>query len=93
MDFYIDDMVVNRKKELDHLKDLAKVFEILEKHKLRLNVAKCAFGVKSSKFLRYLVNRQGIEANLKQMVAINELVCLNGAKDVQKLTRMATSLN
>ena len=47
MDAYIDDMVVKSKKELDHLKDLAKVFTILKEHKLRLNSAKYAFGVSS----------------------------------------------
>ena len=41
MDTYIDDMVVKIKQESDHLKDLAKVFAILKKHKLRLNAAKC----------------------------------------------------
>ena len=30
MDAYIEDMVVKSKKELDYLKDLAKVFEILK---------------------------------------------------------------
>ena len=40
MDAYIDDKVVKSKKELDHLKDPAEVFEILKEHKLRLNVAK-----------------------------------------------------
>ncbi|GFZ11200.1 hypothetical protein Acr_22g0005980 [Actinidia rufa] len=44
MDTYLDDMVVKSKEELDQLKDLAKVFDILKEHKLRLNAAKCAFG-------------------------------------------------
>ena len=36
IDAYIDDMVIKSKKELDHLKDLAEVFEILKEHKLTL---------------------------------------------------------
>ena len=55
MDAYIYDMVVKRKRESDHVKDLAKVFRILKEHKLRLNAVKCAFGLNSGKFLGYLV--------------------------------------
>ena len=65
MDAYIDDMVVKSKKESNHMKDLAEVFSILKRHKLRLNATKCAFGVSSRKFLGHLVTRPGIETNLE----------------------------
>ena len=65
MDAYIDDIVVNSKRELDHVRDLAKVFKILRKHKLRLNTAKCAFEVSPEKFLGHMVTRQGIKTNLE----------------------------
>ena len=51
MNAYINDMVVKSKKELDHVRSLTVVFMILKKHKLRLNVAKCAFRVSLGKFL------------------------------------------
>ena len=57
MDAYIDDMEVKSKKDLDHLKYLAKMFKILKEHKLILNTTKCAFGVSSGKFLGHLVTR------------------------------------
>ncbi|GFS33557.1 hypothetical protein Acr_00g0029250 [Actinidia rufa] len=66
MDTYIDDMVMKSKEELDHIRDLTEVFRILKKHKLRLNTAKCAFGVSSGNFLEHLVTRRGIEVNLEQ---------------------------
>ena len=65
MDVYIDDIVVKSKKEIDHGRDLAEVFVILKKHKLKFNVAKCAFRVSLGKFLEHLVMRRGIEANLE----------------------------
>ena len=71
MDAYIDDMVVKSKTEPDHVRDLTEVFAILKKHKLRLNVAKCTFGVSSGKFLGHLVTRRGIESNPKQIVELN----------------------
>ena len=56
-DAYIDNMVVKSKKEPDHVRDFTIVFAILKKHKLRVHVAKCAFRVKSGKFLGHLVMR------------------------------------
>ncbi|XP_057464946.1 uncharacterized protein LOC130754714 [Actinidia eriantha] len=93
MDAYIDDMVVKSRKESDHLRDLSEIFAILRQHKLRLNAAKCAFGVGSGKFLGHLVTRRGIEADLEQIAAINQLTSPRNAKEVQKLTGMAAALN
>ena len=42
---YIDDMVVKSKMVSEHVGDLENIFEILRKHKLRLNTSKCSFGV------------------------------------------------
>ena len=60
----IDDMVVKIKVVTDHLSDLGNVFEILRKHRLRLNALKCSFGISSSKFLGYMIIHRGIEINL-----------------------------
>ncbi|XP_057465711.1 uncharacterized protein LOC130755326 [Actinidia eriantha] len=93
MDAYIDDMVVKSKEETDHLRDLAEIFAILQKHKLRLNAAKCAFGMGSGKFLGHLVTRRGIEANPEQIAAIDQITSPRNAKEVQKLTGLAAALN
>ena len=52
---YIDDMVVKSKVVSEHMGDLKSIFEILRKHRLRLNASKCSFGVRSGKFLGYMV--------------------------------------
>ena len=69
------------KEESDHIRDLTKVFMIIKIHKLRLNVAKCAFGISSGKFWGHLVTGQGIEANPEQITAINNLVSPKIAND------------
>ena len=51
------------KKETNHVRDLIEVIAILKKHKLRLNAAKCTYGVRSGKFLGHLVMRRVIETN------------------------------
>ena len=57
----------------EHLGDLDSTFNVLRKHKLRLNASKCSFGVGSDKFLGYMVTHRGIEVNLDQIKAINDL--------------------
>ena len=69
------------------------MFEILRKHKLCLNTSKCFFGVGSSKFLGYMVTYRGIEVNLAQIKAINNLHPPWNPKEVQKLTGMTVALN
>ena len=93
IEVYIDDMVVKSKVVSEHVGDLENVFEILRKHKLRLNTSKCSFGVRSGKFLGYMVTHQGIEVNPDQIKEINSLQPPQNPKEVQKLTRMTVALN
>ena len=63
IEVYIDDIVVKSKVVSEHVGNLTNIFEILRKHKLRLNASKCSFGVGSGKFLGYMVTHKGIEVN------------------------------
>ena len=47
----------------------------------------------SGKFLGYMVTHKGIEVNPDQIKAINDLKPSRNAMEVQKLTRMITTLN
>ena len=93
IEVYIDDMVVKSKVVSKHTGDLGDIFEILRKHKLRLNASKCSFSVRSGKFLGYMVTHCGIEVNLDQVKAISSLQPPRNPKEVQKLTGMTTILN
>ena len=76
IEVYIDDMVVKSRVVFEHVKDLINIFEILRKHKLRLNASKCSFGVRSGKFLGYMVTYRGIEVNpdkLRQLTIFSHL--------------------
>ena len=48
-------VVVKSKVVSEHVGDIRNIFEILRKHKLRLNTSKCSFVVGSGKFLGYMV--------------------------------------
>ena len=93
IEVYIDDMVVKSKVVLEHVGDLRNIFEILRKHKLRLNASKCSFGVGSDKFLGYMVTHWGIEVNPDQIKVTNSLQPPQNPKKIQKLTGMTTALN
>ena len=82
IEIYIDDMMVKSKVVSEHLGDLENIFEILRKHKLRLNASKCSFGVGSDKFLGYMVTHRGIEVNPDQIKAINSLQPPRNPKEV-----------
>ena len=90
---YIYDMVVKSKAEFEHVNDLGDIFEILKRHKLRLNASKCSFCVGLGKFLGYMVTHRGIEVNPNQIKAINDLQPPRNPKEVQKMTGMTATLN
>ena len=82
IEVYIDDMVVKSKVVSDHVKDLGNIFEIMRKHKLRLNASKCSFGVGSSKFFGCMVTHRRIEVNPDQVKAITNLQPSQNSKEV-----------
>jgi len=51
VEVYVDDMLVKSRKTISHLADLEETFNTLRKYQMKLNPAKCAFGVSSGKFL------------------------------------------
>ena len=93
VEVYIDDMVIKRKQEPRHVKDLRGVFEVLWQHKMLLNAEKSTFGVGAGKFLGYLISTRGIEANPDQIEAVNHLRPPSNSKEVQVLTEMLATLN
>ena len=52
----MDDIIAKSKTEEEHLVNLRKLFKRLRKYRLRLNPAKCTFGVKSGKLLGFIVS-------------------------------------
>ena len=66
-------MVVKSKEESEHLTDLNETFAILRRHNVSLNASKCSFGVRSRKFLSYMITHRGIEVNPNQIRAIHNL--------------------
>ena len=73
IEVYVDDMIAKFKTEEEHLVNLQKLFERLRKYQLRLNHAKCTFGVKSGKLFDFIISQKGIELDLDKVKAILEM--------------------
>ncbi|XP_048596410.1 uncharacterized protein LOC106364989 [Brassica napus] len=93
MEVYIDYMLVKSLKADDHLNNLRDCFKILNDYGMKLNPAKCTFGVTSGEFLCYIVTQRGIEANPKQISAILDLPSPKNSREVRRLTGCIAALN
>ena len=93
MEAYVNDILVKSKEKLAHLEDLKEMFATLRQHQMKLNPSKCAFGVASGKFLRFMVSQRGIEANPEKVRAILKMTSPKTVKEVQKLTRRIAAFN
>ncbi|KAL0463349.1 UNVERIFIED_CONTAM: Enzymatic polyprotein [Sesamum latifolium] len=93
VELYVDDMLVKSKKADEDIKDLEETFSVLRKYKLKLNPAKCAFGVQGGRFLGFMVTQRGIDANplkIKAIIDMKDPTCLN---KVQRLTGRIAALS
>lgn len=54
MEVCIEDILVKNKTHVEHIQHLEKTFSLMRKYDMKLNPAKCAFGVSVGKFLRFM---------------------------------------
>ncbi|RDX90440.1 Retrovirus-related Pol polyprotein from transposon 17.6, partial [Mucuna pruriens] len=73
VEVYVDDMIAKSKTLDQHVEDPRKLFERLQKYRLRLNPAKCTFGVKIGKLVGFIVNQRGIKVNPDKVRAIRNM--------------------
>ena len=73
MEVYVDNMLVKSLAVVDHIDHLQKTFNILRSYHMKLNPEKYAFGAGLGKFLRFMVNPRGIEANPDKIKAILDM--------------------
>ena len=92
MEVYIDDMLVKSTTAELHIAHLSEAFQILM-YNMKLNPTKCAFGVSTGKFLGFIVNHRGIEANSEKIKAVLDMPSPSGIKEVQRLTGRIADLS
>ena len=85
MEVYIDDMLVKSTTAELRIANLSEAFQILREYNMKLNPAKCAFGVSAEKFLGFIVNNREIEANPDKIKAVLDMSPPSNIKEVQCL--------
>ena len=93
MEVYIDDMLVKSTTAVLHIAHLSEAFQILRNYNMKLNPAKCAFGVSVGKFLGFIVNHRGIEANPDKIKAVLDMPSPSSIKEVQRLMGRIAALS
>ncbi|KAK0600228.1 hypothetical protein LWI29_012865 [Acer saccharum] len=93
MEVYVDDMLTKSITADRHTDDLRETFDVLVRYGMKLNPAKCVFGVPSGRFLGYQVHQRGIEVNPEKIQALAKMVSPRILEDVQKLTGCLASLS
>ena len=93
MEVYIDYMLVKSTTVVLHITHLSEAFQILREYNMKLNPAKCAFGVSGRKFLGFIVNNQGIEPNPDKIRVVLDMQPPLNIKEVQRLTGRIVALS
>jgi len=94
IEVYVDDVIIKSRESSDHLTHLEKFFNRLRRYDLKLNPAKCAFGVPAGKLLGFIVSRRGIELDPSKIKAIQDLPPPKTKKEVISfLGRLITSVD
>ena len=93
MEVYIDDMLVKSTSAKLHIAHMSESFQILRKYNMKLNPAKCTFRVSARKFLGFIVNNRGIEANPDKIKAVLNMLPPSNINEVQRLTGRIAALS
>ena len=93
MEVYIDDMLVKSTTAELHIPHMAEAFQILRNYNMKLNPAKCAFGESTGKFLGFIINHRGIEANPDKIKVVLDMPSPPGIKEVQRLAGRIAALS
>ncbi|XP_074562949.1 uncharacterized protein LOC141819599 [Curcuma longa] len=67
IEVYVDDILIKTTQGETLIPDIEETCSTLRQYGLKLNPAKCLFGVHVGKFLSYIVTERGIEANPKKV--------------------------
>ena len=82
IELYVDDIIIKSCESSDHFTHLRKFFERLRRYNIKLNPAKCAFGVPARKLLGFRLSRRGIELDPSKIKATQELPLPKTRKEV-----------
>ncbi|XP_022032941.1 uncharacterized protein LOC110934055 [Helianthus annuus] len=93
IEVYMDDLVIMSKEEGTMLANIQKTFNTLRSVSIKLNPAKCSFGMEEGKFLGFIVTKDGFKVNPEKVQAIERMPSPSNIKEMQKLAGRLAALN
>ncbi|KAI3743155.1 hypothetical protein L1987_60860 [Smallanthus sonchifolius] len=75
------------------IKDVEETFERLRSMNIKLNPAKCSFGVEEGKFLGVMVTKDGFRPSPEKVLAIAQMSSPSSLKEVQTLNGRLVAIN
>ncbi len=69
---YIDDILVTRKSEADHLQKLEEVLQRLSKVGMKLKRSKCQFMLPEVEYLGHQITKEGLQPTEEKVKALKE---------------------
>ncbi|KAL7601627.1 hypothetical protein Lser_V15G24154 [Lactuca serriola] len=93
IEVYVDDMATKSPNEEKMLQDIEETFKTLEVAKMKLNPAKCMFGVEEGQLLGYYVTRQGVQPSPTKVDEFIETPTPNSLRDAQGLNGNLTAIS
>jgi hypothetical protein len=90
---YVDDIVVKTRKADNLVNNLCVAFECLRANGVKLNPAKCVFGVPRGMLLGYIVSQRGIEPNPEKVATLERMGPIRDLKGVQKVLGCLAALS
>ncbi|XP_074560659.1 uncharacterized protein LOC141816830 [Curcuma longa] len=93
IEVYVDDILVKSERGSSLIADVEETCSTLRQYGLKLNPAKCLFGVRVGKFLGYIVTEEGIEANPDKVQALSHMAPPRNLREAQKLMGRITALS
>ncbi|XP_076897377.1 uncharacterized protein LOC143550648 [Bidens hawaiensis] len=90
---YMDDLVIKSIEEDQMLRDIEETFKTLRSVNMKLNPAKCSFGMEEGKFLGVIVTDAGFKSNPDKVQAIARMPSPSSLKEVQTLNGRLVALN
>ena len=93
MEVYIDDTLMKSVKAELHVNHLVESFQVLKDYKMKLNPTKCPFEVSAGKFLGFIVNSRGREANPDKIKVVLDMKPPSNTKEIQRLIGRITTLS
>ncbi|KAI3787111.1 hypothetical protein L1987_41330 [Smallanthus sonchifolius] len=93
LEVYVDDLVIKSNEEEVMLKDIEETLERLRSINMKLNLAKCSFGMEEGKLLGVMVTKEGLRPNPDKVLAIARMPSPTSVKEVQTLNGCLVAIN